>query len=327
MSNPTTNYKISTGQDLSGIFQPISLGTAYPTTTGYKISSGADLNTIFAAYTTGAQANATGYKISTGADLNEIFAKYNPLPYTITGGSYTKTSDGTYNYILTFKSNSAIVFTSNVGTINYTVVGGGAGGMYGNYTVGFAQAGGTGGGGGQVIRGNSTFSTGTSYTIKVGTGGDRGIYNNIVAQVIPPTNGDSSIISTITANGGIIKNGGFGGSAGTGTSNGNPGSNGISGTYGYGGDGGGGGGGSSATSGTGIAGGGGAGFSTGGTGGVGGINPNTRGSSGQDGSNNSGGGGGGGGGAGKTFIAGTGTANSSGGAGGSGVIILKFNYT
>ena len=36
--------------DLSSIFQPLSLGTAYPTATGYKIPGGNDFNQIFAAY-------------------------------------------------------------------------------------------------------------------------------------------------------------------------------------------------------------------------------------------------------------------------------------
>lgn len=36
MSNPQTNFLVG-DLDLSSIFQPISLGTAYPTTTGYTI--------------------------------------------------------------------------------------------------------------------------------------------------------------------------------------------------------------------------------------------------------------------------------------------------
>ena len=53
MSNPQTYYitmNQSTGQfqDLSGIFQPLSLGTQYPTATGFQLSTGQDLNQIFA---------------------------------------------------------------------------------------------------------------------------------------------------------------------------------------------------------------------------------------------------------------------------------------
>jgi len=36
MSNPDTFYTVS-GIDLSNIFQPLSLGTSYPTATGYRI--------------------------------------------------------------------------------------------------------------------------------------------------------------------------------------------------------------------------------------------------------------------------------------------------
>ena len=75
MSNPITNYKISTGQDLSQIFQSLSLGTTYPTATGYKINDGRDLNQVFAAYTIGTQANATEYKISSSADSKRTSSK------------------------------------------------------------------------------------------------------------------------------------------------------------------------------------------------------------------------------------------------------------
>ncbi len=329
--NPTTNYRISTGQDLSGIFQPLGSLSPYPTPTGYttKINGvDKDLNTIFAAWTTGTQSTATGYKIFGGADLSTFFAPYNPLPYTITGGTFTKTSDGIYNYILTFTSSSSIIFNSNVGTINYTVVGGGAGGYYGGYGFFLAKPGGSGGGGGQVITENSTFSTGTTFTLTVGKGGTRGNYVEVIG-LIEPTNGNSSIISTkASANGGTINTGGgSGGVPGITSNNGNPGFAGSAGTSGYGGGGGGGGGGSSASSGTGKAGGGGGGSSIGGAGGVGGKNPETNGDAGSSASNNTGGGGGGGGGAGNKFVGTAGIANSSGGNGGSGVIILKFNYT
>jgi hypothetical protein len=241
MSNPQTFYTVGSqgGIDLSGIFQPYTSGVKK--TTGYKIpTNNSDLSDIFQPLSSGGTPISydTGYKVNNGnfpsnTDLSSIFAAYNPLPYTITGGTYTKTTDGTYNYILTFTSSSSIVFNSDVGTINYTVVGGGAGGYYGGYIPNSARAGGTGGGGGQVITGNSTFSTGTTFTLTVGIGGTRGNYVDI-SGLIEPTNGNSSIISTkATANGGTINTGGLGGAAGSGTSNGNPGSTGSAGTNGY----------------------------------------------------------------------------------------------
>ena len=134
MSNPTTNYKTITNgisQDLSGIFQPLSLGTAYSTATGYKISTGADLNTIFAAYTNTAQAIVTGYKVN-GADLNTIFAKKQDY-FPTTNSLYT--TDQTFsNFIMppAGKNFFSFSFCGSGGdgytTISTTTGGGGSGG-------------------------------------------------------------------------------------------------------------------------------------------------------------------------------------------------------
>jgi len=90
MSNPQTKFLVG-GLDLSSIFQPISLGTAYPTATGYKIPGGNDLNQIFAAYSgSGTKANTTGYQLN-GNDLCNIFAKFNNTAiYSNTNGTETK---------------------------------------------------------------------------------------------------------------------------------------------------------------------------------------------------------------------------------------------
>ncbi len=76
MSNPQTFYTINnngTIQDLSAIFQPISLGTPYTLSTGFRMSNGQDLNTIFAKYVSGNKATSTNYYVN-GQDLNAIFA-------------------------------------------------------------------------------------------------------------------------------------------------------------------------------------------------------------------------------------------------------------
>tara|TARA_B110000483_G_C18100862_1_gene505753 strand:+ start:53 stop:1201 length:1149 start_codon:yes stop_codon:yes gene_type:complete len=74
ITNETTNFLVN-GVDISNIFQPLSLGTQYPSQTGYTIGD-KDLNEIFAKYTNGDdKAELTGYTIG-NKDLNEIFAKY-----------------------------------------------------------------------------------------------------------------------------------------------------------------------------------------------------------------------------------------------------------
>jgi len=93
------------------------------------------------------------------------------LTYFNIVGTYTITSDSSYNYIVTFTNNSTITFYKQV-TINSLIVGGGGGGCAG------AFAGGGGGGGGQVI--NSLFSSvsGNSYYIKIGQGGNGGLVSS-----------------------------------------------------------------------------------------------------------------------------------------------------
>jgi hypothetical protein len=244
MSNPTTNYRISTGQDLSGIFQPLSLGSAYPTPTGYTTKINGvykDFNTIFAAYTTGAQATATGYKVGNN-DLSTIFAKYNPVPYTTNGAS---TLINGY-YLITFTNpNSAggsevnYTFTPliNISNISIICVGGGGGGGSGKSTSTTSGSGRGGGGGGNIQLTNQTYNMGT-YTITVSTGGIGG-----PAGTGGNTGGNGSsggVSSILNPSGTVILqcSGGGGGSAG-----GNISSPGAAGTVTIGGTGGSGGGG------------------------------------------------------------------------------------
>ena len=318
MSNPTTFYTVG-GLDLSNIFQPYS-GPPSAITTGYKVNT-TDLNQIFAPYIPGnPQASPTGYTVPIYGDLNTIFAS---MPFYTATGDYTKTSDGTYNTIITFKSGiGTILFNTNVGTVSCIVVGGGGGADHGAKAASQTSggSGGNGGGGGQVIQQNLTYSIATSYNISIGAGGTGGLW--VVNSLPPPsyitvasTDGNSSSLDIIVALGGTKNSGGIGGIGGTGASDPKNGVNGSQGTNGYGSSGGGGGGGigrpspqskgGTSTNGAGSGGGGGGG--TGDTGGGAG--------------DNTGGGGGGGGGAGSAQP----QHSSNGGNGGSGIIILKFN--
>jgi hypothetical protein len=217
-------------------------------------------------------------------------------------------------------------------SVNYLVVAGGGGGG--------ATAGGGGGGGGGLLTSSTTFSTGTAYSITVGSGGPGSSVNNVKG-----TNGvNSSIAVLVTAiggGGGSSNNtasapGSSGGSGGGGADagslggsgtlgQGNAGGNGASGPVGGGGGGAaavgvnavaatsggnGGAGSSSSISGSALnyAGGGGGGGTIQGTGGVGGGG--TAGNPGGNGTANTGGGGGGGG--------------TPGGNGGSGIVIISY---
>jgi hypothetical protein len=83
MSNPNTNlitYNPNTSlyQDLSGIFQPIALGTPSSIITGFKVGS-QDLNEIFADLSGGSSIGFdTGFIVPGYGDLRNIFAAYNP---------------------------------------------------------------------------------------------------------------------------------------------------------------------------------------------------------------------------------------------------------
>ena len=306
-----TNFKASNGNDLNLIFQGLTVNPDSSfVTTGFQVD------------------NYTPLWTSTPGlyDLGKVFVNI-AYPY-IANGNYTVTSDSSYNTILTFIGSGSITFNYNVGTINSFVVGGGAGGSAGNYGNGTntGGVGGNGGGGGSVLNQNLSYSINITYNIAIGNGGNGGYWyqpsgSSSVAK-IEATEGGPSSISTITANGGAINNGGAGGQGGSAAGfspfPGGDGSNGTGGTNGYGGGGGGGGGGNA-----------GYGYGKGGQG-VNGTGPGGKGSidlggSGENGYSavNTGGGGGGGGGTGCFSV--PPNLAASGGNGGSGIVILKFN--
>ena len=96
-------------------------------------------------------------------------------PYVINNGIFTISSTTGYNTLITFNYtnnlNSTITFNKNL-QINAIVVGGGGGG--GGSSVHGLQSGAGGGGGGQVLSSTINISTGSVYTIVIGSGGTGG---------------------------------------------------------------------------------------------------------------------------------------------------------
>ena len=283
---------------------------------GYNINN-LDFINYFSPYVSNnVKAPTTGYLTSYGLDLSNIFKKnLNYIYYNVTG-TYTTTSDQSYNTILTFTSGSGTIqFVNVTSTVNCVVIGGGAGGTSGNDSPGISGggnggSGGRGGGGGQTVTSILNYVKGVTYSITVGSGGSKGFWNLGIRYAA--TAGNPSNIDTIVATGGTINTGnGTGGSAGTSGKNGGNGTNN---------DGAGGGGGYVGIPVTGSGSGGNGGPNGGGNGGNGGIG-NSAGVNGSPGTANTGGGGGGGGGSGYPLM----YAAASGGNGGSGVVIVKFN--
>jgi hypothetical protein len=289
----------------------------------------------------------TVYGIATGVAY--------PPSAKATGGTITYGVDG-YTYH-TFTSSSTFTPSVALTNVDYLVVaGGGGGGHYTNTTEQYNGGGGAGGlrctvgatGGGGSLESKLSLSSGTGYTVTVGSGG---AYN---------TNGSDSVFGSITSTGGGrggafytggVATGGSGGGAGGNTSSPNTspgasgtanqgyagGSGGRQGPGGYGTGGGGGGAGGVGANAANID------AAPGGAGGIG-VKITELASATNTGVSNyyAGGGGGGaeggtpgaggagGGGAGSTYGAGTaGTANTGGGggsnaAGGSGIVIVRY---
>jgi hypothetical protein len=212
MSNPQTFYTYG-GVDLSNIFQPLSLGTAYPTATNYKIPDGRDLNQIFAA------GNNLGFNIGykfNGQDLSQIFASKIYAITDLSGALVTYINNNGYTGLIFDTSvlpripgsGAAINATCNIQfntntTIYCLLVGGGAGGAAG---LNANSAGGGGGGAGYI---DCSFNSGLlNYNIQIGTAGAGRKVTN------PTSNAGGSIGYTSSISGGsisLIAEGGAGG--------------------------------------------------------------------------------------------------------------------
>ena len=101
------SYKISTGVELSTLFEKYVSGTQ-ATATGYLDLSGNDFSTIFAPYVSGTQTTETGYKIASGMDLNTVFAPFVPNFPTIQ--SITSSNN---NWIVDMKDGTNCVMSSH----------------------------------------------------------------------------------------------------------------------------------------------------------------------------------------------------------------------
>lgn len=241
MSNPQTFYTVG-GIDLSGIFQPLSLGTQYANATGYAVNGYGDLNQIFASNVGPTIGYNTGYKYN-GNDLSTIFAPYDPtftLSITnqnqyITVSNFIQSGYSVYQFETANPGDSFSVdyttgtcnisFSANR-SINFILVGGGGGG---GYSTGGSAGGGGGGGDNSIVTGETVLAN-TNYILQVGSGG--------VKFVNASQNGENSVFYggalQIQGTGGFSggnppdsQSGGFGGSGG-----GNGGSGGITPTSG-----------------------------------------------------------------------------------------------
>ena len=179
----TTNFKISNGDDLNTIFQPISLGTQIGYNTGFKVG-GTDLRSIFTALSSSA-GSATGFNVN-GNDLNTIFEPINlgrELIVHTAGAS----------------SNDVIFSVVSGETMTVILVGGGGGGSS-NARTASAFSGGNGGAGGKIFIQN--FGVG-KYTISYNIGG--GGAGSTTEDVVGGTGGSSTVTingTTYTATGG-----------------------------------------------------------------------------------------------------------------------------
>jgi hypothetical protein len=189
---PDTNYYITNSQgekvDISTIFNS---GTC-PTTTYFKfyntiITTPAyvDLSTVINSIQPGdTPLDDTGYKvtISPGVtkDLSEIFQPKitEPNYYTITStpaeyNTKEVQKDGYYYIAFPYYTTNAIAtitFNQNISNINVIVVGGGGCGVKWSNYYGNILSGGGGGGGG-VAQATFNATTGDSYNISIGQGG------------------------------------------------------------------------------------------------------------------------------------------------------------
>jgi hypothetical protein len=209
MSNPTTNYKISTGQDLGAIFQPLTSATKAPTT-GFTVN-GTDLNQIFAKYIPGStQSPTTGFTVN-GTDLNSIFS---PIQNTFTTTSQLITTSFENNMYGTLAINFKLQppYTK----LNFVLYGGGGNGSQpgsGNNATG-------GAGSGAFIKALNIpyyYPGSTTEYISTITYGISGGGNNSISTVVSVQYTNGTIIS-LSAGSGASKTSNSGGTGAAGGS-------------------------------------------------------------------------------------------------------------
>ena len=225
-----SNYFVN-GTALTSIFKANYSGTTQPNT-NMKDDSGNDLSALFEPQSGSAsQINYnTNYSAPTLGDLRYWFMNINYVPpFSITASGYNTNVSVNITGSTTSSTSGILVFTqpgtsgnfkvtSNPNGIYFTVivVGGGGGGG------GASSGGGGGGGGGGGITTAFGWSAvnGVNYNVKIGNGGGGGVGIPTASQ--SGGDGGNSTFSTITSNGGTGgtgaqgTNGASGGSGGTG---------------------------------------------------------------------------------------------------------------
>lgn len=210
------------GQGIDLSFNYIFASGTSSVVTGYKDTNGVDIGTTFMAWdgTLANKAAVTNYKVGT-ADLNTKFQKFGaPVPviyytryakYYGAPTEYETTYNGIYT-ILKYTTSGYLTFTNADVKIGYIIVGGGGAGGNGNEGT-FA---GEGGRGGTVLNktiedSSTTFTSETTYTIEVGSGG-------INANGNPSQISGTSLVATGGVKGADNVAGGIGSSQGGGSS-------------------------------------------------------------------------------------------------------------
>lgn len=251
--------------------------------------------------------NAIEFKIEGYADI----ATTPKVMKIDSGKTYEESWVVSKNNFLKVLATQNVMFSSNVSTVDVTVVGGGGGGANGSGrtsggTLWVASHGAGGGGGGVNVSNNITVVSNTAYTATIGSGGSAGANGGNSSFIsVTATGGMGGVANTSqsTAGSGGTPKGGTGASAGGPAGNGYQGFDSFTSNRYYGGGGGYGGGGN---------------YSTGGSGGGGkGADESSYGA-GYAGTVNTGGGGGGGN---KSSQ----YDNAPGGKGGSGIVVIRMN--
>lgn len=351
--NPPTNLSVTntTYNSITINFSTATGATSY-VATAVPIPSGTTVTSASTSFpiTISGLISVTTYNITlisknnSGNSISSNSVSGTTVDYiNISGLSYTKSSNGSYNNIYSFTGGTGtITFPSSI-IIKVLIVAGGGGGSYGYR--GSPTVHGGGGGAGGVGYGDLNVVMNTAYTLTIGNGGYadasnpplRGANSSIIGTSINETayggGGAGGTDSNPISGGGINSNGGSGGGVGANRSYGTA-TRGSGTKLTYLGNGGfNGGGGAAAGSGSGaggngytwpinnitVGGGGGSGGGYNGGSGGGGNGSTNYPNWGNPGSANTGGGGGGG------CYGSSGGNGSGGGTGGSGIIVIAFN--
>ena len=198
-ANVTTSFTVSASSNLSP-------GTEYTVLTGGSWSSNTQnstygYSTLYGNYASNSSYNlATSYlPFSTSGIPSNAINLGNGILVSLTGSPSIFYDVSGYAVIQYTNGGTFQIYNSGV-PVNVLVVGGGGGGSFSLS----GAAGGAGGGGGVVFWPNYTFGAGVTVPVSVGAGGGGGDRSSgaYLASIYQPTNGGSSQVGTILADGG-----------------------------------------------------------------------------------------------------------------------------